>query len=199
MEIKINKINKNGKKQQKKAKSSRFQASFWQVILVKFFWFIVIVLIAGIFSIEYFGIIKPKIAMSKNGGPYDIKARESLLKEQRSYFKKIQALAVASVDIKKEDLEKLDYVLSVTPNMPIMLTQIDILTKQSGLELDGLNIGFEKGVINMDLSFKGGSHQIIKQFLDRIEKNIRVMDVTQISMMDLGDRLSITIQTYYKE
>ena len=168
-----------------------------QIFLVKFFWPLVLLIIIITFFIEYSLVISPKIKQLSGGGIYDVKGYGQVLTEQTDYLAKLKNLKTQADAINQSELEKLGYVLANRPEMPALLNQIDVLSKQSGLELTDFGVTFGEGVIRTNLSFKGGTYQVCKQYLDNLEKNIRVMDVAKIEMSNIGNGISLAIHSYY--
>ena len=180
-------------------KQTIFRPKWYHIILVKY-WLVLIILIVlvGFFS-EYYFIIKPKIDQAVDGGPLDLGSHQQILTEQKEYLQKLKDLKQEAENINKAELNKLDYVLANSVEMPAILTQIKALDVQSKLELVGFTIGHDKGTIMLAFTFKGGDYQGVKQYLNSIEKNIRIMDVDTITVKELGNVLSLTIKTYYLE
>jgi hypothetical protein len=62
------------------------------------------------------------------------------------------------------------------------------------------NFGFEftePGVVVIELGFREGTYQKVKNFIQKIEKNIRVMDIIELSFQNVGNELNLKIKTYY--
>ncbi len=170
-----------------------------QVFLVKFYWLIIIIVFLAAFLIEYFFILKPKLDQVASGGPLDIQSRQNILAEQEAYLKRLEELKAEADEINRAELEKLNYVLAQKVEIPDILNQINVLAQQSGLTLTRFDFDFGQGVVTLNLNFKDGTYQIIKQYLEMIEKNIRIMDVTHLDIKNVGNLLSLTIQSYYLE
>jgi electron transfer flavoprotein alpha/beta subunit len=66
------------------------------------------------------------------------------------------------------------------------------------LESFGFNLT-EPGIVSIDLAFSQGTYQKVKNFIQKIEKNIRVMDITELNFQNVGNNLSLKIKTYYLE
>jgi len=182
------------KEQIKKGKYQRF--------VVKFYWLIIILIFLVALGIEYFFIVKPKLEQTFSGGPLDVESRQVILQEQKTYYEELKLLEKQANEINYVELEKINYVLDKNVNLPSILRQIEtlrVLAKQSNLELGGFDFSFDKGILIINLSLAGGNYQSVKEYLSEIEKNIRVMDVTGISLKSIGSNFSLTIQSYYLE
>lgn len=181
-------------------KQTSFKARWYHIVLVRFLWILILVIIIGTFSAEYFLIVKPKIYQARSGGPLDISTHEQILAEQQQYLEDLKALKAEAETINKTELEKLYLVVANKAEMPAILSQIESLAAQAtNMQLIGLGLNIEQGVISISLSFKGGDYRIIKEYLSTIEKNIRIMDVASLSIKELGNLFSLNIDTYYLE
>ncbi|MCF7907066.1 type 4a pilus biogenesis protein PilO [Patescibacteria group bacterium] len=183
-----------------KIKEKRAQTKWYRLILVKFSWPIVIIFFLVLASINYFTFFQPQIEKTKNQGPLDVAYYRSIIEEQKIYLGKLQSLQDKIDKIDLEELSKLDYVLADKIDVPSILNHISALSKQSNMELTNFGFNFtEPGVVMMDFGFKQGTYQKVKNFIQKIEKNIRVMDIVELSFQNVGNALNLKIKTYYLE
>ncbi len=171
----------------------------YQSFVVNFYWLIIILVFLVALSIEYFFIIKPKLEQTFTGGPLDVESRQVILEEQRTYYEELKALEIEAKKINQVELEKVNYVLSKKIDIPDILKQIYLLSEKENMEFLGFNYTFDQGVLQINLSFEGTNYQNIKKYLNELEKNIRVMDVTNISLAGIGSTFDLKIQSYYIE
>ncbi len=174
-----------------------FKPKWYHTFLVKYWWILIVILVLVVFSFEYFFVVKPRKDRAANGGPFDLATYQQILDEQKDYFEKLKVWEKEASSINKAELEKLNYVVAEKMDLPAALKQVDILDVQSGLELVGFSVDYSQGVVTTNLTFKGGSYQTIKQYLDFIEKNIRIMDVEKIDIGEMGNIFSLSIKSYY--
>ncbi|MBU4369511.1 hypothetical protein KKG58_01975 [Patescibacteria group bacterium] len=170
-----------------------------QTFVVRFYWFVIILFFLAAVCVEYFIIIKPKLEQTFNGGPLDIGSRQVILEEQRTYYEALKVLEKEAGEINQAELEKVNYVIAKKIDIPDILKQIYLLSKKENMEFISFNYVFDKGILQIDLSFKGTKYQDIKKYLGELEKNIRIMDVTNISLGGIGSDFSLKIQSYYLE
>ncbi len=178
-------------------KKKKFQAKWYHRILVRYWFVIIIIVMIALFSFEYFFLIQPKVKKTKNGKALDVETHEKILKQQKQYLRDLKDLKKKADQLEEGDLEKLDYVVAKDVDLPKILNKIDILIKQSNLEVLKYGVGWEDGEITMNFGFTNGDYQKVKDFLKDIEKNIRIMDVTSISLKEVGNLVSLTIKSYY--
>jgi Tfp pilus assembly protein PilO len=182
-----------------KLRKKKAQAKFGQVIIVKFYWVIVLVVFIAALFFEYFILIKPQVEQLRNGGELDLEARQNILKEQKNYLAKLQQLKEESDKINRTELEKINYVLARKISVPDILNQIKILSEQSDLEMTNFSFEYGGKVLTLNMKFEKGTYHAVKEYLSQIEKNIRIMDIKEISISNVGGSLSLTIQSYYME
>src|SRR6056297_1651489 len=177
--------------------NKKFQAKWYHRFLVRYWFVIIIVVVISLFSLEYFLVISPNVKQTKNGRALDVETHKKILEEQRQYLQGLKALNKEAVKLSEDNLKKLDYVVAQDVDLPKILNKIDILIKQSNLEVLQYGVGWENGEITMNFGFTNGDYAKVKDFLKDIEKNIRIMDVTSISLKEVGNLVSLTIKSYY--
>ncbi|OQX71381.1 hypothetical protein B6D52_01720 [Candidatus Parcubacteria bacterium 4484_255] len=180
-----------------KIKQEKSRTKWYHLVLVKFSGLIIFAFLVILFSINYFLFFRPKLAETRNNGSLDVDYYQSILDEQGVYLEKLAELKSKADKIDQSEMKKLDYVLAQDAYIPSILNHINALAEQSSLELTGLSIDFGQGVINLSLSFEGGTYQKMKKFIKQIETNIRVMDINELSFQNVGNTLNLKIQTYY--
>ncbi|MCD6442316.1 hypothetical protein J7L24_02135 [bacterium] len=180
-----------------KIKQEKSRTKWYHLVLVKFSGLIIFAFLIILFSINYFLFFKPKLAETRNNGSLDVDYYQNILDEQGVYLEKLTELKSKADKIDQSEMKKLDYVLAQDAYIPSILNHINALAEQSNLELTGLSIDFGQGVINLSLSFEGGTYQKMKKFIKQIETNIRVMDINELSFQNIGNVLNLKIQTYY--
>ncbi|MDA2922902.1 hypothetical protein MYX07_06595 [Patescibacteria group bacterium AH-259-L07] len=184
---------------------SNFKPKWYHIILVRYLIIIIVVIAMAAFLVEYLFIISPYVNQTRDGGPLDLATHEKILQEQKQYLEKLQQLQAESDTINRAELEKLNFVVANKLDMAAVLRQLESLAAQTEMELIGLGVsigekeGAERGAITMGLSFTGGEYRSIKEYLSTIEKNIRIMDVTDLSMKEIGNLFFLSVKSYYLE
>lgn len=180
-------------------RKEKIKRGIYQNFVVRFYWLVIILVFLAAVYVEYFIIIKPKLEQTFNGGPLDIESRQVILEEQRIYYEALKALEKEAGEINQVELEKVNYVIAKKIDLPDVLKQIHLLSEKENMEILSFNYVFDQGVLQIELSFKGTNYQNVKKYLGELEKNIRVMDVTNISLAGIGSIFSLKIQSYYLE
>lgn len=183
-----------------KIKEKKAQTRWYHLILVKFSWLIVIIFFLSLLSVNYFAFFLPQMEKTKNQGSLDVSYYQSILEEQGIYLKKLQNLQDEINALDQEELKKLDYVLADQADVPAILNHISALIQQSNMKLSSFGFNLtEPGAVVINLAFSQGTYQKVKNFIQKIEKNIRVMDIVELSFQNVGNSLSLKIKTYYLE
>lgn len=182
-----------------RVKREQIKIGRYQNFVVRFYWLVIVLVFIAAVGVEYFIIIKPKLQQTYNGGLLDVKSRLVILEEQRIYYEALKVLEKEANEINQTELEKVNYVIAEKIDIPDVLNQIYLLNKQEGMESLGFDFVYDQGVLQINLHLKTNNYQDIKKYLDEIEKNIRIMDITSISIKGIGTDLSLSIQSYYLE
>lgn len=176
-----------------------FTPKWYHVVIVKYLWILITVIIVSLFSFQYFFVIKPKLIKTTAGGEFDFNTSQRIFEEQQIYYEKLKKLKFQADQVDKEELIKLDYVLEKKIDMSMLLKQIKILADQTDMDFIGFSIFDEEQSPIISLSFRGGNYQKIKSYLKLIETNIRVMDIIGIEIKELGNFFNIKIKSYFLE
>ena len=127
----------------------------------------------------------------------------------------------------EESLEKVNYILPSSQDIPNLIVQLEALVLEGGVALESIQFSEAKEVvqsraerahttiketssvdyriISIDLSLRG-SYSAFKNFLKLVEENIRLMDINSINLSSESSEeteipifnLSIKINTYYQ-
>jgi hypothetical protein len=173
-----------------------------------------------LFSILYYFAIHPKIssAIKLKGVEYNkVIEEQKKLKDQLAY---LLAAEEAKKSITDQDIQKMDYIISNDPNIPQLLTSLENIASSSGVFITGIDFSLHgpqedvgsqipaEGVVlepvgngipyvEIGLSVQAMPYDGFKDFLDKIEKNIRIMDVVGIIYNPSGTDYSLVIRAYY--
>jgi len=180
-------------------KNEQIKRGRYQNFVVKFYWLVIFLIFLAAVCVEYFVIIKPKLQQTFNGGPLDVESRQAILEEQRTYYDALKALEKEAGEINQVELEKVNYVIARKVDIPDILKQIYLLSEKKNMEFLNFNYSSGNGILQIELFFNGTNYQNIKEYLGELEKNIRIMDVTNISLAGIGENFSLKIQSYYLE
>lgn len=115
-------------------------------------------------------------------------------------------------DKSEEDINKLAIAIPSTPQIPELLIQVEELVKKNGLILGNIDFSVEggggEGLLQSDIGTIAinvsveGTYAGLKNILNDIEKNIRLMDVVSVNFSKTDKETgfsgySISLNTYY--
>ena len=153
-----------------------------------------------ILSWGYFYLLKPKFNYLEEIGGLTLQSLKQSLQVKKEYLRNLERLKITYNNLTTEDKEKLDQILNQEKDIPNLFVHFENLVNKNEMELSAINFteGSSEGmvgVLNVDLFLTGGNYQILKKFLDTLEKDIKIMDIDSISFSKEGYNLSL--RTYY--
>jgi len=183
-----------------------------------------IVFAAVLLLVGYF-ILWPRYQSTRELSESFVPAQREKLQTLDQYEVKIGELEDLAGQIERnysQSLRDLEYILPAKAQLPELIAQLDQLTRQSGLIIINLDIlestdqsksakeASEKDkmvtgnknlqAIDINLTVRGGDYPVFKRFLDKLEKHIRLLDLTSIGFASArGDQgsYSLNLKTYY--
>lgn len=167
---------------------------------------IVVVIVAGYFliksRIDNVAILRPQVS-----------EKEQLVLSKEKELKDLAEIETLYNQAKRR-IEDIPHILPKGDQIPELLIQLDALAKESGLGMTSISItpgAEEEGALYKTLNISvavTGSYDNLKKYLDKVEKNMRIMDVTSIDFsatpvvpegpVDVFS-YTINIKTYYIE
>lgn len=161
-----------------------------------------------ILILSFLFVLKPKydeIIQSQQ----EFKTRQEEFENQKIYFDGIKKLISNYQKIASADIEKINNVLPQKKDVAGLFVQMEALAKESGLNLLGLDIAERKEPLELEkikikeldiaLNLSGGDYFAFKKFLNAVESNLRIMDVTSINFSSEAETYALNLKTYYKE
>jgi len=134
--------------------------------------------------------------------------REDILLSREEVLKKIEDMN-RQYQERSDDVDRIASVVPGNKSSAELVSTIESITQQSGLQLTGLSIGgatneqqeLQTAFVELNLS---GTYPSLTVFLDFVEKNIRLLDVLEISISQTGTpggqvslNFRITMNAYY--
>ena len=161
--------------------------------------FLLTALILGIF------LVWPKYQDLQNLNS-QIRQKQSELKSQGEYFLKLEEISQRLED-QKEILAKIDSALPGRPSLPALFDFLQKTSSQSGLVLKEIGFGSQP-ILGQEMIKEiqiplvlSGSYPAFKDFLKKIEKSARILEVNSVSFSSLSAKeklfdFSLKIKTY---
>lgn len=170
-------------------------------------------LAAGIFALilagAYFLVLAPnwtKIRMINQRNLADVDSR---LAQRRAYAGDLGELIKNYDSIAKSDLARLDQILPKEADISGLFVQLADLAAVYNLRLTGITVNEAAEItvagqriksLNVSLNLlgpEGSGYFEIKNFLEGLEKNLRLFDVNAVYFNPKNPAYSLTLQTYY--
>lgn len=188
----------------------------------KYFSYCVIVIIVGIGLLGYVFLIGPKYSAIQGIGLLEFTSRQSQLEQKQQELAQLEQLAREFSDLNRSELQRIEEVLPKTPQAGDLFAQFEVLAQRSEVRLSSISVNKgdtfpvadtgEADVVTqspalqsvgvLDINIKVASldsYAKLKVFLDNIEKNMRLVDLTSLQYLtETGqDSYSLNLKAYY--
>lgn len=198
----------NKKLSKKPGPADFYEPNFILVLLNKYLRWTVLLLIAGVIIFSYILILSYKIDEVSNSATESIPAKEKVLSDLKAIKSDLDQIVVDfdSIKASKSDiLDELDRLLPKEPQFAEMFKLFDEITSRSGMKLNSISMSEHAGVDNttekfqedgfdfsqlekkvssmtVSISVAGGNYDTFKNYLDTLERNLRIFDLQSISV-----------------
>lgn len=170
-----------------------------ELLLIRYFWYVTIVLMAVVVFGGYNLLVKPKLALLQAGGLLDVQSYENILLQEKQYLNRVTILDQEYKKLDAARLEKLAYVIADKLDVPGLLYVFESLDTQHGIIPDNFTYESNKGVTKVKISFKEKDYYQFKDYLKTLEDSVRIMDITNVQMSVRQSDYTIELSTYYLE
>lgn len=155
-----------------------------------------------IILVGYFLLINPKI--KKIFSPaLDLQTIKEELSLEKEKFNRLKRIKENFEKIDQVSLEKLRKIIPEKDEALNFIIFLENLIQENDFSTPGINFSFGKspdnllGSIEVNLNLSGGTYQSFKDFLKRLEKNLRIVDVKSISLSPVKGFYSVNLNTYF--
>jgi len=206
---------KNGKEEQAGQKIN--------ILLVRYFKWLIAFLVLVVFILGYFFLLKPKYEeIAKLTGDGQLSKEQEYL-ERREYLDKLKNLVAVFQSVKSSEIKKIDYILKPKDVPEELFSQVEAIVKKNGLLLKSLKIesGGEEskdssqkvsrtteektevalppeiGKTKATLEVLGVDYFGLKSLLASMENNLMLMDVASVNFAPEGNSVQLVFYTYY--
>ncbi len=193
-------------------------------VFVKLFPFLLGVVLVALAVAAYFFLFAPAWAKLQSGGEYDLVAKQDELDSAAAYFSKIKKLQTNFDLVRAEDTyAKMERALPVSQDLPALLVTLEALAGESGMKVEGVEVSEPQGDIravaapagqpqpvsaipvapagvrkvNIVLRLGAADYGAFKDFLNRIESNLRLFDLISFNFDPKSTQQTINLVTYY--
>ncbi|MEK7580294.1 MAG: hypothetical protein AAB465_01625 [Patescibacteria group bacterium] len=169
----------------------------YEYILVKYSLIFNISLLIVLALTGFWLLVKPKMDLLKKGGSLDLVIYEEIINSQKTYLSQLKQIKKDFDSLNQDRIKKLNYVVADKPDLAATFVIFDNLTRQHGLIIDSISADFSDGVFKTKISISGGDYRTFKEFLNTLEKSVRIMDVSNLQVSVQGNKYTLDISTYY--
>ncbi|MFA6028061.1 MAG: hypothetical protein WC752_03995 [Patescibacteria group bacterium] len=180
---------------------------------------LVIIIVGGYFMLW------PQYQQLKQNGVLQYNDTLSQKSERETYLQELEAMKQAEEELTFRAWQNLDYILPQNEEVYLLFAQMEVLAKDNGLVLTSVNISeaaetatpditaaiveptttlpAEIKTVSLNVNLTGGeagqdfTYERFKSFLDSLENNIRLIDITSVSYTPEKTMYSFTFTTYY--
>ena len=184
------------------------------------YWVIGIILVIGLLG--YVFLIGPKYAAIQGVGLLEFTSKQQQLEQKKQELARLEQLARDFFDLNTSELQRIEEVLPKSPKSGDLLAQFEVLANRSEVQLNSISVNKgdtfpvvdagETDVVTqtpalqsvgvLDINIKVASldsYDKLKVFLDNIEKNMRLVDLTSLQYLTESeqDTYSLNLKAYY--
>ncbi len=191
----------------------------FNTFLNSYFNLFVVVLLSFLLIMSYFLILKPKVDKTVMAIEENISYHQKLLQSEKTKLLSLEAVIANYNDIDAIDIERVNRILPNDYDKELLYGEIEELITRNGfiptsitLKKDGeealaagaapVNTKLESkvsekvGIINISLSIASVDYAGLKNLLNILESNLRLLDVKQLSL-DGGSSGGLELATYF--
>jgi Tfp pilus assembly protein PilO len=165
----------------------------FSVIFVKYFWYIIFIVVFAVAAISYWGVAKPKLDRLGKGKPLDTKPYLEIIKKQEIYLANLQSLINSYDNLNLIRLEKLSQIIGDKPDMSNTLAMVVRLVERYGLKINSIGLAIGEEQTKIDLTVSGKDYFVFKEFLKEIESSARLIDLTSLNFSPNNYGLQLVI------
>lgn len=188
-------------------------------LLNTYFNLFVVIFVSFLLLISYFLLLKPKVTETTTSISENISSHERLLQAEKTKLANLQEAVRAYQNINKDDLTRVNSILPDEYNKEALYGEIEEIIKQNGFIPTSIALAKEGevkeggasnnapsvtatsssshiGAINISLSIASIDYAGMKNLLNILQNNLRLLDVKELTVSD-GGAATLEMTTYY--
>lgn len=188
-------------------------------LIDKYFAYGIVLVIIFVGLGGYWLFLGPQLQTVQRTGLFESKNKQDELAAKKLDLEKIKALASEYSALNLSELEKISKALPTHPRIPDIFAQFEVLAQKNQIIVSSLSVHegtalparqgeqqIDKAVLNrigvLDITLKVGaldSYEKLKAFLNSIESNMRLVDLTSLQYLGQNDHdtYSLNLKSYY--
>lgn len=186
----------------------------------RFSLYIIIGIVALLVLIGYTLLIGPKWTEISSVGLSDYKNEQARLDNDKEYLEALKSLVAKYNTINQTKIDDISKIVPTGDQLPALFVEMEAMATDAGMDLETVTFSTETNTavatstgglktLTISMNIKGGSrYSDMKQLIDTIEKNQRLLDLISISFtLDETDVVSVdettggaytlSLRTYY--
>jgi len=185
--------------EEEKKKRQKPPSALW----VRYYKTLLVFMIIAMAVIGWFVVLGP---MYGDYQVLDVQAKQEEYNQYRSVLTRFEKIMADWESVSEEDKRRLDYFLPEGKDVPGIVAMLDTMAAQSGFAVTKVSLSHTEQPIEkkpdlfpilISMSIDGGTYQNLKQFVEKIENNLRVLDVESLSFQAGKGIYVLNISTYY--
>ncbi len=184
------------------------------IFFTRYFRVFIIIFLGIILGGGWFFFLEPKIEILKIGLT-NLKKQKEVLNSRSNRLEELKKITKDYEKIEEEKIKRIYSILPSEEDLPGIFVQMEALAKESKFILRSIEIrrqkkgeeeveregGFLKGIdikeLRISLKLEKGSYERFKEFLDKVEKNLRILEVVFVNFDPKGASFGVDLKTYY--
>jgi len=174
------------------------------LFLNRYFNIFLVVLVIIILAAAYFLVLRPKFQETMGIIQNSLEEQQRLYVGQQKKLVNLQAITAVYKQISPEDLKKFDGILPDNYPSEALFGELEEIIEQSGFLLSAVSVSREEagpssptGRLNINLSLGAVDYSGLKTLIRKLENNLRLFDIRDLSFSPSDETLALTITTYY--
>lgn len=189
------------KKEEKKKEEKRKKppSAFW----LRYYRSLVLFVFLAVAIVGWFVFVGPLFNSYRT---IDVAAKKAEYDQYKQVLDKFQAILTDWEAISSQDKDRLDYFLPTGKDVPVLITMLEDMAQQSGFVVTVVSLTqVEQPVIEksnvypliVSLSLEGGNYTGLKSFIDKVETNLRLIDVATVNFQSTAATYILNLNAYY--
>ena len=181
--------------------------------LNEYYKYLAIATSALVIIISFFLLLFPQYQKIKNEGLLEHQEAILALEDRQQYLENVKQMKVKYEVLNYRAWQSLDIILPQKDDIYLLFAQMESFAKENNLILSSININDSSATaqpvadttapkeiqeVSVVVNVSGiESYEDFKTFLDRLERNIRILDIDSISYSPDATAYTLTMTTYY--
>ncbi|GEM_PF-5733783 len=165
-----------------------------------------VILFLGVGLAAYFFVFQGEMKKYDEGGPLNIKTKEDALATRQAYKKELERLYTLYQENVGNENDNVNEVIPDAKHLPPIYAMLDAIATSQGIALQSVDVTFppentknpsplKEIIISVKATNVGYSN--LKGFLDALEKNKRLTDVSLLEYDSKAKFLNLNVKMYY--